>query len=177
MKKIIILGLLFALCNPLVMAQPPAVPKDGNIYVNAALGADTNNGTKESPLKSLTEAAKRVNASEGEGAITIYLLPGVYGLTETADFNPAKWNFSASGRKASVVELDGENVLKVERDLDKLPFDVKKLETTVDEPTLSIRASDSPQRTNDGVSAFGRSEAAAGEIVLGSACKSLIFAK
>lgn len=98
MKKSMILGLLFALCSQLVMAQPSAVPKDGNVYVNAALGIDTNNGTKESPLKSLTEAAKRVNASEGEGAITIYLLPGVYGLTETADFNPVKWKFSASDR-------------------------------------------------------------------------------
>ena len=146
MKKIIILGLLFALCNPLVMAQPPAVPKDGNVYVNAVLGTDTNNGTKESPLKSLTEAAKRVNASEGEGTITIYLLPGVYGLTETADFNPAKWKFSASGRKASVVEFDGEKVLKAERDLDKLPYDVKKLETTVDEPTLSIRLTTEDKR-------------------------------
>lgn len=37
--------------------------------------------------------------------------------------------------KASVVELDGDEVLKVERDLDKLPFDVKRLEATVDEPT------------------------------------------
>jgi len=37
--------------------------------------------------------------------------------------------------KASVIKLAGENVLKVERDLDKLPFDVKNLEATVDEPT------------------------------------------
>lgn len=37
--------------------------------------------------------------------------------------------------KTSVVELDGESVLKVERGLDKLPFDVKRLEATVDEPT------------------------------------------
>ena len=43
--------------------------------------------------------------------------------------------FEISNVKTSVVELDSENVLKVERDLDKLPFDVKRLEATVDEPT------------------------------------------
>jgi len=43
--------------------------------------------------------------------------------------------FEISNVKASVVELAGENVLKVERDLDKLPFDVERLEATVDEPT------------------------------------------
>ncbi len=100
MKKIIKFSLLliFALCSQLLMAQSPSVPKDGAVYVNAALGMDSNNGTKESPLKSLNEAAKRVNVSEGEGAITIYLSPGIYGLAETVDFNPTKWTFSASNR-------------------------------------------------------------------------------
>lgn len=66
--------------------------------MNATLGNDTNNGTKENPLRSLSEAAKRVTASEGEGAITVFLLPGVYGLAETADFNATKWKFSAKNR-------------------------------------------------------------------------------
>lgn len=44
--------------------------------------------------------------------------------------------FEAKNVHASVVELDGEAVLKVERDLKALPFDVKKLEATVDEPTF-----------------------------------------
>ncbi|MBK8428422.1 MAG: hypothetical protein IPL27_21785 [Lewinellaceae bacterium] len=43
--------------------------------------------------------------------------------------------FEISNVKASALELDGEQVLKVERDLDKLPFDVKRMEATVDEPT------------------------------------------
>lgn len=36
---------------------------------------------------------------------------------------------------ASVTSLRGEKVLKVERDLTQLPFDLNKLESTVDEPT------------------------------------------
>lgn len=44
--------------------------------------------------------------------------------------------FELSNVKASVVKLNGETVLKVERDLEKIPFDVKRLEATVDEPTF-----------------------------------------
>ena len=36
---------------------------------------------------------------------------------------------------ASVIEFEGEEVIKVERDLEALPFDIKKLGSTVDEPT------------------------------------------
>ena len=38
--------------------------------------------------------------------------------------------------KASVVSIKGEKVLKVERDLEKIPFDTSRLEETVDEPTF-----------------------------------------
>jgi hypothetical protein len=50
-----------------------------------------------------------------------------------------KWEgkeFEISNVKASVVSLNGEKVLKVERDLDKLPFDTNKLSATVDLPTF-----------------------------------------
>lgn len=43
--------------------------------------------------------------------------------------------FELKNVHASVVQLGGEEVLKVERDLKALPFDVNKLESTVDEPT------------------------------------------
>lgn len=36
---------------------------------------------------------------------------------------------------ASLVDFNGEEVLKVERDLKALPFDINRLESTVDEPT------------------------------------------
>lgn len=43
--------------------------------------------------------------------------------------------FEVNDVKASVVSLQGEEILKVERDLKALPFDVESLYTTVDEPT------------------------------------------
>ncbi|MDX2247327.1 MAG: DinB family protein [Bacteroidia bacterium] len=48
------------------------------------------------------------------------------------------WNnqeFEAKNVTASLTQLEGEEVLKVERDLNVLPFDAKNLEATVDEPT------------------------------------------
>ena len=46
-----------------------------------------------------------------------------------------KQKFDAKNVTASVVSLNGEDVIKIERDLKALPFDVDKLESTVDEPT------------------------------------------
>jgi hypothetical protein len=43
--------------------------------------------------------------------------------------------FELKNVTASLVQLNGEEVLKVERDLKALPFDVNRLEATVDEPT------------------------------------------
>lgn len=43
--------------------------------------------------------------------------------------------FEAKNVTASLVQLNGEEVLKVERDLKAIPFDAKRLEATVDEPT------------------------------------------
>lgn len=44
-------------------------------------------------------------------------------------------DFEISNVKASVVQFMGEEVLKVERDLEALPFKLEHLEATVDEPT------------------------------------------
>jgi hypothetical protein len=44
--------------------------------------------------------------------------------------------FEISYVKASVVELNGEEVIKVERDLEALPFSIENLGSTVDEPTF-----------------------------------------
>ncbi|WP_207891716.1 family 16 glycoside hydrolase [Maribacter algicola] len=43
--------------------------------------------------------------------------------------------FEITDVKASIVELNRENVLKVERDLKALPFELENLSNTVDEPT------------------------------------------
>ena len=50
-----------------------------------------------------------------------------------------KWegnDLETSNVKASVASLSGEKVLKVERDLEKLPFDAKRLDATLDQPTF-----------------------------------------
>lgn len=44
--------------------------------------------------------------------------------------------FEISNVKASVIDFEGEKVLKLERDLNKIPFNVNHLENTVDEPTF-----------------------------------------
>jgi len=44
--------------------------------------------------------------------------------------------FILSNVRASLVEFNGEEVLKVERDLSALPFDADNLVQTVDEPTF-----------------------------------------
>lgn len=45
--------------------------------------------------------------------------------------------FDLKNVTGSITELNGEKVLKIERDLKALPFDVKRLEATVDEPTYA----------------------------------------
>jgi len=78
----------------------PASPlsASGKVYVNANIGNNNNNGTRESPLLTLDEAAKRINSSKGSGAITVYLSRGVYGMAKTADFNPVNWKFFKENR-------------------------------------------------------------------------------
>lgn len=84
---------LFILIQTTVSAQDAK-----EIFINSNSGNDQNSGIKASPLKSLSEAAKRVNSSEGKGAITIYLSGGVYGMAETVKFSPANWLFSKENR-------------------------------------------------------------------------------
>ena len=45
--------------------------------------------------------------------------------------------FELKNVTGSIVRLNGEEVLKIERDLKALPFDVKNLAATVDEPTYA----------------------------------------
>jgi hypothetical protein len=69
-----------------------------DIYINPDSGKDQNPGSKEQPLRSLYEAAKRVNQANGSGAITIYLSEGIYGLDATVTFHPANWHFNKEQR-------------------------------------------------------------------------------
>lgn len=75
------------------------------IFVNAVLGSDSNDGSKDRPLRTLNEAAKKVNNLTGSGSISIIIAEGVYALNETADFNPQNWNFSTRDRLIITAEV------------------------------------------------------------------------
>jgi len=66
------------------------------LYVNAKKGDDKNTGSQSQPLKTIGEAAKRINADTTKEATTIILSEGVYPLTETVPFNNNK--FSSENR-------------------------------------------------------------------------------
>mgnify|MGYP000001540810 FL=1 len=93
MKKVLILGLCYLLAAYNVLAQRKEM-----IYVNANSGNDNAAGSQMAPLKSLSEAAKRVNKLSGKGGIQVLLSEGTYGLAETATFNPTQWVFSKQDR-------------------------------------------------------------------------------
>ena len=81
------------------------------IYMHPARGADTNSGAKESPLRTLAEAAQRVNQTSGDGSITITLSEGIYAIGETIVFQPEHWTFSREARltiRAEVLPDDPE---------------------------------------------------------------------
>jgi hypothetical protein len=96
--KTIFLHTLKILVMLIALQTSVSAQNTNEIFINASSGNDQNKGTKETPLKSLGEAARRVNTLEGKGSITVYLSKGVYGMSETANFSPAKWQFSKEGR-------------------------------------------------------------------------------
>jgi hypothetical protein len=61
------------------------------LHVNSATGNDAGPGTLLQPLKTLREAAVRVNMSYRQNGDTIFLAGGVYPLTETVLFNNSKY--------------------------------------------------------------------------------------
>ena len=66
--------------------------------------------------------------------LSIFIVPVLRTYTQTVRWQG--YELEISNVKASVVSLNGEKVLKEERDLEKLPFDTKRLEATVDQPTF-----------------------------------------
>jgi hypothetical protein len=60
------------------------------LFVNSTAGVDTNSGTRELPLKSLTEAARRINSDNLNKSSEVILAPGVYVLSQTALFQTNK---------------------------------------------------------------------------------------
>lgn len=80
--------LLFAITSLVASAE--------EFYINARTGNDANPGNKLQPLKTIAEAARRINVNSTKAAATIILEEGVYPLTETVLFNNTK--FTAEDR-------------------------------------------------------------------------------
>ena len=74
---------------PLSPAQT-SVADGTTLYLHPYKGADSNPGSKDSPLRTPAEAARRVNANTGSGPITIVLTEGIYALNEAALFQPKR---------------------------------------------------------------------------------------
>jgi hypothetical protein len=75
----------------LLMAMSSLVTSAEQLYVNAGTGNDANPGTRLLPLRTVGEAARRVNSSYKKEAATIFLAEGLYPLTETVLFNNNKF--------------------------------------------------------------------------------------
>src|SRR4030095_98356 len=62
------------------------------LFINARTGNDKNTGSQSQPLKTIREAANRINANTAKEATAIILSEGVYALTETVLFNNNKFS-------------------------------------------------------------------------------------
>lgn len=87
-------------------AQGPQVwPDIDTIYLDPRIGNDNAAGTKQAPLRSLAEAARRVNATTVAGPVTIILAGGIYAVSETARFHPEGRAFSKTDRLTIRAEI------------------------------------------------------------------------
>jgi hypothetical protein len=99
------------------------------IFINSNSGKDQNTGSADQPLKSLFEAAKRVNQANGKGSINIFLSEGIYGLDGTVTFHPANWHFTKEERltiRAAILPDDANwNPGKMPVIVSTMPLDFK----------------------------------------------------
>jgi hypothetical protein len=85
--------------------------RGSTIFVDPAKGTDTSSGTRESPLRSLAQAARQVNQNGGSGPMTIILSGGIYAVGETTLLRPERRAFSRAERltiRAEVLPDDPE---------------------------------------------------------------------
>src|SRR5690606_42132099 len=66
------------ICLALLCTAPPVTAQ--NLWVDAAIGSDTNPGTAASPLHSITAANSFVTPNA-----TIFIRPGIYSVATTAE--------------------------------------------------------------------------------------------
>jgi hypothetical protein len=82
-KAICISGVLLAVLAAVV---PDRQTFATILYVDDRNGRDTNPGTRDSPLRTIGQAASVVNRRTEGGPTTVKIAPGVYNLTECAEF-------------------------------------------------------------------------------------------
>ena len=92
-NKVLFFTLILAFVSTVVFAQSTK-----EIFINPNSGNDQNAGSADQPLKSLYEAADRINRANGSGSITVFLSDGIYGLDATVTFHPANWHFTEENR-------------------------------------------------------------------------------
>jgi len=88
-QKLIMVKQLFFL---LMMTISSLIASAEELYINAKTGNDKNTGSQSQPLKTIGEAANRIDANTTKEATTIILSEGVYALTETVLFNNNKFS-------------------------------------------------------------------------------------
>jgi hypothetical protein len=86
----------------LIMISSYLIASAEDLYINAKTGNDKNTGSQSHPLKTIGEAANRVNANAAKEAATIILSEGVYPLVETVLFNNNKF----SGEKRLTIRAE-----------------------------------------------------------------------
>jgi hypothetical protein len=116
-----------------------AIAAEGNtIYLHPAAGVDTNSGSKDKPLRTLAEAARRVNQSTGAGPMTVVLSEGMYAVGETTLIKPERRTFSKTERltiRAEVLPDDPEwNTGRMPSLIHTCPFHRRG----TDGPTVSV---------------------------------------
>jgi len=74
----------------MAFARPAQAAAEQTIYLDPVKGADSNAGTKSAPLKTLAAAANRANNLQEPGPVTLVLDEGIYAVSETAVFQPAR---------------------------------------------------------------------------------------
>lgn len=111
LKAAIAAGAGASLLEPTMLFARASTQANETLYVNPATGRDSNAGTKDAPLKSLSEVARRVNASSGTGAFTALLSEGIYSVDETVLLSPKNRKFTKENRltiRAEVLPDDPE---------------------------------------------------------------------
>lgn len=82
----------------LLRGQSAREEPEFQVWVNPASGDDGQPGTREQPVRTLAEAARRVNRSEGAGPATIFLSEGVHAIGEPVILKPERRSFTREAR-------------------------------------------------------------------------------